>query len=499
MIPDDDGPVPSPGKGGGRVCRVLALLLLFGLLVPSVIPLTVAAEVPDVPPGDPAVGRTDFHQIIMTQGDDPDTEEKEPRNLLVVTDRTFWRIPWDSDEVYTYIPPDSENVLVDHVEVFEHQDMSLFIPGDYSSASNPHDPPRFGKVGAGPYEGMAYWGFPAGADRTKTNNLVFETDEDWEDFDPNHTDGGEWKVLFNSLSLDDNVTSATYTSKMYTGGVDIVSINMSVLGFAKENMSFEVTWNNGTMWSPIVEGTPLPADGPGTGFRWRVTMTQNETLNTTPVLDGVAFRISFIPEATEVWLETVYHVRVPAGKAIEIGMVFPFDVNFSGMILVAYFDNDMRLEVNGTTLTSDPDGTYPGKTTYLHMRGPYEKALTFTVTDLREPDDEPSTSWLLFAVLLVILLAVGVAYTMRGGSGRADGPRPGPGADADVADGAEGEPGERGGMTSLERSKAEILEEISKLDLLREQGVIDEEEHRARRAELKARAVEVMKRMDGGA
>lgn len=483
-------------RARGRTRAFPAVLLLVALAAATVpwAPMVASTDGPDLPPFDPSVGYSDFHQVIITQGDDPDTAEKEPRNLMVVSERTFWRVPWDSNEVLTFVPGKAENVLVDQVEAFEHQGQTFFIPGDYSLSANPHSPPAFGRVSDGDYTGMAYWRFPEGADRTRRSAIAFATNEDWEDMDLNLTDREDFLIVFDSLSLDGNRTEGTYTSKRYTGGQDIVSINMTLLGEHKANMTFEVSWDNGSAWWPIIEGEPLPANGQGTEFRWRVTMTQNGSLDINPIIDDISFEIRFIPFNTEIWLETTYHLRVPAQGSTEMYLKFPFDGNFSGMILVAYFDSDMVLEVTGTTVIPDPDEKNPGRTTYLHMQGAYEKVLLLTITDEGEVAGEDGVpTWVWFALPLVLVLVIAGAYLLRSGDREGASSAESPATDGDErGEDVEG-PSER---DELESVKADILREISELDRQHEQGLIDDEAHRVRRAELKAEAVEVMRELE---
>ena len=486
IIVDDRG---STGTDvGSPRALLLPVALLALLMVASLwVPAFATAE-------EPATSHAALHQIFMMQGDNPDTEEVEPRDLVVITDRSFWSIPAEVDTIYTFIPATAEHVLCDNVVPVPYQNQTLFMPGRFSASVNPDDPPTSGVLDSGEAHGMAYWSFPAEADRSEVTSLVFSSDEDWQDFDPDLTDGGELNISSGGLSLAMNVTEAVYTSKMYTGGIGIVSVNMSVVGEEKGNMSFEVTWDNGTTWQPIDEAEPLQADGSGNGFRWRVTMNRSLPMDATPVLDGVTFDVTFVPEQTELWLETTYHVPIPSDGPLEMRLVFPFDDASSGLILLAYFDDDMVLDVNGTAVTKEVDGTYPGKTTYFHMQGAHDESVTLTITDTSEEDDSSWGPLLALAIVMVLVLVVLAIYAMRGGPETTPVPSEEHGSepDDDTGEGANGSPV----MEELERTKANILEEISELDRMYDEGQIDDEEHEERRAELKARAVDVMKQME---
>jgi len=145
-----------------RVAPLLAVILLLAGSGPaSAFPLW----------GDTSVGVTQFHQVIMMQGDDPSSTEVEPRDQVLVLDRAFWSIPWNSTEVYTYISPYARNVSMDNIKSVSHQGSSVFVPGDFSRAVNPDDPPASGWVVEDGYEGYFYWRFPEGVSRDVLHTL----------------------------------------------------------------------------------------------------------------------------------------------------------------------------------------------------------------------------------------------------------------------------------------------------------------------------------------
>ena len=112
-----------------------------------------------------------------------------------------------------------------------------------------------------------------------------DTDADFADYDPDLTDSDDIIFALGSIGLTQNATEATWTSKVFTGGSDLTEIGLSYWGFEMENMTFEVTGDNGTTWHPLESGTTSPVPGIGGEFRWRVTMTQVPADNATPFMD----------------------------------------------------------------------------------------------------------------------------------------------------------------------------------------------------------------------
>jgi len=444
--------------------------------------------------GDASVGVTQYHHLTLFQGDDPDSAETAPREQVQVLDRTYWAVPWNSSEIFTYIPPQARNATVDNVKAISHQGGSIFMPGDFSAAVNPDDPPVTGWMEGSGNEGYYYWKFPEAVTRDIIHALTFATSADFKDADPELTDTEEWNVTDGTLSLASNVSSSTHVSKRYLGGVDLVSVNMSFVADHGQNMSFDVSSDNGTTWLPAFNGTPLGFPGTSNEFRWRVTMTQDTSENATPVLHEVAFQVQFTPEYNDIIIEARYSLDI-VDKDLVFDQVYPFDSTSSTFVFIGYFDPDMDLNVNGTEVTSSVGSTYPTKVTYTHMTGGHDPIITFTVTDTTTDDGtdgEQTSYWIYIVVLLLVLVMVmGVAMVlMSDRRKKAETGQLGPTVEGD------GEPVDDDDLEALTLRRAEMVEAIRDLDGDHEIGLIDDGEHEARREELKVEAVEVIKRIE---
>jgi hypothetical protein len=436
--------------------------------------------------GDNSVGMTAYHQVSLLQGDDPSTTYEEARRQVLVIDRTYWYVPWNSTEIYTYIPPGARNVTFDHVRSYSHQGSTIYIPGQFSVASNPHSPPSIGpKEGEG-FEGYHYWRFPENAQRDLVHILNFTSEADFGDADQDLTTMEEWEFTDGVLAMAANVSTSTYVSKVYTGGVDLVNVNVTFEASGSENMTLEVTADNGTSWQEPVAGVPMEFDHDGTEFRWRVTMTQDPALNNTPTLEWTDFRALFTPEFTELLMETTYIIDMES-KVLEFDQVFPFDISTTTYVMVFYIDKDMTLEVTGTEVTKSASSMVPGKDTYTHMTGGHDPIITFKVTDVKAVQEDGSTTTLMmYAVvgILILIMAIGIAMVLL-----SDRRRPAT-KDGDTQVGSDGD------LDDLVQRKDALMEAIKDLDGDLEIGLITEEDHRARREELKRETMDVMRLID---
>jgi hypothetical protein len=427
-----------------------------------------------------------YHQVTVMQGDDPSTANVEPRTQILVIDRTYWYIPWNSSEIYTYVPPGARNVSFDHVQPYSHQGSTIYIPGAFSYANNMASPPSIGpKEGEG-FEGYHFWRFAQDAQRDLVNSLNFTSTLDFADADPEFTVMDDWNFTNGTLRLETNISSSTYVSKVYTGGVDLINVNATYLVSDEENATMEITVDNGTTWREPEHGVNLEFDDEGTEFRWRVTMTQNVSLNNTPELEWAAFDSLFTPRFNELLMETTYIMEVD-GKELEFDQVFPFDLNTTTFVMIFYMDEDMTLEVTGTEVIKTPSTMIPGKVTYTHMTGGHDSIITFHVTDLKATQEEgtDTTFWMFVVVgVLILLMCIGLAMVLLSDRGGKEAPAGGP-----VESSAEGN-------DDLLTRKAELMEAIKDLDEDREIGLISEEEHMARREELKADTMDLMRAIE---
>jgi len=402
--------------------RLLPLGLVLALaLVPLASP-GMGANLPCCPAGDPSIGITRFHQIMVLQGDDPNTVVEEPKDRLFVLDRTYWSIPWNNTEVYTYIPPLAKDISLDHVVAVDQDGTSVYLPGEFSAQTNPGDPPATGWTREGTYSAFYSWRFPEEAQRGRSYTMDVDSTLDFRTFDGELTNGGDWDTSGGMLMLLPDLTSSTYVSGMNLAGLDILSVDMSIQGRSLENMTFDASADNGTIWSPIVEGTPLETPGPGNEFRWRVSFTQDGSMQDLPALERVVFDILYTPESTDIWLETSYTLDLPE-EGVEFDFSFPFDGDGTGFIVYVYTDDDMPFGVNGTDVEQTVDPAYVGKRVYRHLSGYYASLITLAVNveEPRPAETEAGTSspwiWVMVGLVLLLVALLGMAYLRNGGTG----------------------------------------------------------------------------------
>ncbi len=479
------------GKAGRLPSLLLMVIFISMLAGPWAGTLHAGAEDPEFPPADYSIGTTTFHQLIMDQGDVPDTPRTEARDMLGVVDRSYWEIPWDSNEVYVSMPEDAKSIIMEQVEGIPHQGQSIYVPGRYSAMENPDDPPETGWVTDGDYEGFYYWRFPEQADRSENDNMDVDTDEDFADYDPELTDPDDFTFTFGSIGLAENVTEATYTSKKFTG-LALTKVGLTYWGFEMENMTFEVTGDNGTTWHPAESGTTSPLPGMGNEFRWRVTMTQDMADNATPFLDWVTWVIHFMPKTTDTWIEVSYLMQIPK-EGLEFDKMFPFDVALSGLIYLGSFDHDVEVNVTGVHLVRIPGNTQEDKVIYRYMSGPYDRRLTFFIKDHQAPGESDEFPWLVYLMPLVIVIVIGLVYYWAKSSGEREIKEIDKAADVDEED-----EGDLDGMDleELETRKAELVANIKQVQKEHDEGIVGDEELDVRINAYKDEAVKVMKKID---
>jgi len=478
------------GKAG-RLPSIIFMVIFISMLAgPWVGTLPAGAEDGEVPPPDYSIGTTTFHQMIMVQGDDPGSTQTEARDMLSVLDRSYWEIPWRSDEVYISVPLDAKSILIEQVEGIPHEGQSIYVPGKYSAMENPGDHPETGRVTDGDYKDFYYWRFPEHADRSENDTMDVDTDEDFADYDPELTDPDDFFFTFGSIGLAENVTEATYTSKMYSGKDHVTKVGLSYWGYEMDNMTFEVSSDNGTTWHPAESGTTSPVPGEGRQFRWRVTMTQDLADDAPPILDWLTLVIHFMPETTDTWIEVSYLMQIPK-EGLEFDKMFPFN-NESGLIYLGYFDHDVEVNVTGIHLVRIPGDTQEDKVTYRFMEGPYENLLTFYMKDHQAPGESGGLPWVYYLLPLLIFIIIAMAFYGAKASREKD-----PKGYEETPDDDEEEPDlDDMDEKELEERRVMLLGLIKQLEQEHAEGIIGNEELEVRRDMVKKEAVEVMKQLD---
>ena len=475
----------------GPMGAILALLMVSLLFGPIIDMSTSTLAQTDCPPPDFSVGITEHHQTILMQGNDPTTNITEPKGAIKMIQRSYWNIPWNSSEVYMSIPLEAGNILLDQVEDVPHGDTTVFLPGRYSAAKNPDDPPETGRVEGGDFDGFYYWRFGAGADRSTSTVLRFNSTEDLEDYDDNFTDPAEWNINEGRLSLAENVSEATYTSKMYLGGKGIVSIDLTSDGLVQENMSFEITVDNGTTWIPAANGEVIDTTGGGNEFRWRITMTQNVSDPAPPVLDFVNVDAHFIPPNTKLLLEATYTLWIHE-EGLHFTLFFPFDLSSYNLIFVGYIDQDVSFIVSGMDVAKTPEGKYPGKDTYTHMQGANDCDITFFFEFQVKPGSDPDFPWLLYLIPLVLVALIGVLYYVTRSPDEEEEEEAGDASEETDDDEVDLDAMDEG---ELLEHKAGLMASIKRLEEEHAEGIVGDDELEIRRDMYKKEAIEVMRRL----
>jgi hypothetical protein len=451
--------------------------------------------------GDPSVGTTTFHQIHVYQGDDPNTDEKEPRDRVRVVEYTRWLVPWNSSQLYHYMPEDASRITLDNVAYVSTSQGPTYTHGPYSAALNPDNPPTVGWVTEGTFAGYYGWAFSEAAETTRPAVLSLLSEVEFIDYDSTQTNGSHWVIGNETLELAPGVPMSNYTYRGYEFGDDIISVRMNATPLAnEENITYWASEDNGTSWYMAENGTDLNLSSLGNQFRFRIEMSQNTSLNNTPVLDKLTVIVSYSP--IDIWLQSSYELELKK-DGLEWDVWFPFDQG-AGLVILAYVDPDVKVDVNGTSTTLGEHASYPGKVVYMHMSGPFSSVLTFTIQE-EEEDAGLSTSMLLaLVVVLILIVAVALAYVRYRSeeeppeeepseedeepSEEDEGPAPSEAKEpSDIAEGS---------VEELEAKKEKLLQAIKRVGREHEDGLISEDEHGRLTSTYRKRTIEIMKELE---
>lgn len=404
-----------------RVRRGL-LVITSVLVVLMLSSPTWGANLPCCPAGDLSVGVTRFHQILVLQGDDPNTPEEEPRGLIQVVDQTYWSIPWNNSQVYTYVPPGAREISIDHVVPMDEDGRSVYVPGEFSVISNKDDPPETGWMTEGNYSSFYYWTFPEGAQRGRSVQLDVDTTLQFRQFDEEMTVAEAWDTSGGMLMLLPDRTTSTFVSRTENTGMELLTVDMTVEGTSTDAMTFAISVDNGTTWLPMTDEGPMEVPVSGREFKWQVTFEQDGSMEKLPALERLTFELIYTPEFNDIWLETSYTLEI-LEEGLEFDFTLPFDGDGTGFIVYVYTDDDLPFSVNGTEMETTVDPEYEGKVLHRHLSGYYASLITLAM-DVDEPGNEDTEDgdrelaiWALVGLVVLLVALLGIGFLRGSGKG----------------------------------------------------------------------------------
>jgi hypothetical protein len=433
------------------------------------------------------------HHIVMIQGDDPATEEVEPEDELVAIERYFFLIPWNETWVEVPVPKIArlEGMTVD--EVF-YSDSMGFLPGEYSAYWNQEDPPYTLFKDMTDMEccvaDFYAWGFPLNAERNHTLYSQIPTETNFSTSIDEGRSTDAWNITDHNLSLLPGNELGMFISEKTRMGVNITEIQLYWDASAREdNITFFVSDNNGTDWVDFTHRKGETVDFPGntSDLVWKINMTQNITLNNTPVLEDLWVNVTFVPEYTDITLQLDYVIERKSGR---FEYTWDFYKNWEDGVaphILIYTDKDHDLKSQNIDLTLyGSQEEFPDKDVYIFMQGNFQPEASVTIT--KAEDEFP---WALILIPLIMALII-VAFVLARPKRRGQEVPPGLGETEEAQFGED----EEGELEELRNKKEGLLKAIKKLDGDFEEGLIDEDVYNELKGSYKGKTVDVMKEID---
>jgi hypothetical protein len=439
----------------------------------------------------------DGHFIVIMQGDDPNSEVIESETQLYALERYYFLIPWNETWVEVPVPKiaNMEGMQLDHVV---YVDSMGYIPGDYSTYWNQDNPPI--KL----FKDMTdmecciadfyAWRFPENVDRNISTYTHVDTESEFIQYSDNESSDNIWNFSSSGLSMNPGNEYGNYISTKTIMGINITKVEMSWdVSAYEENISFFVSVDNGTSWHDVtnLKGEEVNFTGSGNELIWKINMSQDKILSTTPILENLWINVSYTPAYTELTLQLDYIIDRYSNK---FEFVWDFYKNYGDGATphtLVYTDKDHKLESEGIPLSLYETQTdYPTKDAYIYMSlssGAYSPEASVTITKMSETDSE--FPWV-FLILLFIIIVVVVLISLMSRSRRKDI------LGEALVDEAQISKEEQAELGQLTHKKEGLLKAIKKLDSDFEEGLIDEDVYKDLKGNYKQKTIDVMKEID---
>lgn len=441
----------------------------------------------------------DGHFIIVIQGDDPDSEEVESGSQLYAIERFYFLIPWNETWVEVPVPKiaNLEGMKLDHVDYVESMG---YIPGEYSAYWNQNDPPY--KL----FKDMTdmecciadfyAWGFPENADRNRTVYTHVDTDSEFNEYFDDVISDDIWNFSSSGLSMFPGSDYGNYTSLPTIMGVNITKAQLYWdVPAHEENISFFVSNDNGTSWLNVtsLKGEEINFNTSGNELIWKVNMSQDIDINSTPILENLWVNVSFTPVYTELTLQLDYTIDRNSNK---FEFVWDFYMDYGDGVTphtLVYTDKDHKLEAEGIPLSLYESQTdYENKDAYIYMSpnsGSYSPEASVTIT--RQVDEEFEFPWIMILLLFIIVIIVLIVLVfLLSRPQKHDEPRVTQNEEAELVEEPQVE------LDGLKQKKEGLLKAIKKLDSDFEEGLLDEDVYNDLKGNYKQKTIDIMKQID---
>jgi len=221
-----------------------------------------------------------------------------------------------------------------------------------------------------------------------------------------------------ALHLNPGATDGGYLSAQIPvpESINIVSANLTMFGTDLQNVTSEISNDQGTTWITAPSGTETEIVTSGTSFHVRLLLSGNET---TPRVTGFQAAIRYVPVSTTftVHLTYVWPTDFQEGKArLDLEEPVPYVAGGSSFVFL-YLEKGYSPEGTSITLNLDEDGdsSQPTKVVFVNMTFSLTGSVSRSI-EVTEPKSD--WTWLVALVLVGAALSGGTLVLWRRKSSR---------------------------------------------------------------------------------
>lgn len=381
-----------------------------------------------------AEGPTVLNNVVMIiQGDNDNTPGDEADNEFCVLKILVVELPRNVTRFHTNVPAN-----VTDLDVWS-------VAGQINSTD-------YGWESQGVFAGWFCVDVPSSHSRTAKYTNVTDSEAEF------LADGASLTNLnctSGALRLAENATQGVYTSQLFhiSGAYSISSANLTVFGSALENISMELSNDNGTSWMHVDNTTDTVLPTMGTEALLRLRFEGNASRGYDLAVTKLQLSLTYSRLTTTFTVHMSYLLTVDfvyRVAALDVTEPLPYDSD-SGFLLMFYVVRGFLPDSQAMHLTLDTSGTlssYPNKDLYLNTSDPYSLTGPLDMSLTAPVEETPWALYLSIAGGVTFLMIVVFGSSMRkkrAGAPSSEGEAP---ADAEEMSAPEG---------SLEGRKREIV------------------------------------------
>lgn len=407
--------------------------------------------------------------IYLIQGESNYIEGIETDSEIFFLKIVTINLPPNSSRIYFNVPEEATELKV------------WTYSGDINSS-------EIGRETAGAHQGQFFINVPPPSERTYSVNSTLDNESELLAY---HSSMMNVSYIANSIHLTNNSTSGTYISPVIDfSGSDVAQITSAILqltGEQLDNVSSEISLNNGTTWQSILPGSKITFTSFAKSLRIRLNFEGNLSQGYDPRVSGLKIISEVVPALFTVHISYLLDLNFADGKVyLDLTELMNFTSDGT-LLLLLFLSEGYAPAATGIDLITGTSSMFSNKVFYHNSSDVMGKVIIDL--EIISPESDQSSLFILAgALVLAVILILFFRFSRRRQPSKKIS------EETSAADeSVEGDASSR--RREMINRKRKLLKESKKLEESLKKGEISEEDFELRSSEIKRELKEIKREL----